>query len=138
MTDAADLEARFYDAMRKADIEALMACWADDEDISCVHPGGTRVIGAQAIRASFAAIFAQGAIPVQADKPRRVASSSLAVHSVLERVTVTGEPAERTAWVLATNVYACTAKGWRMVAHHASPGMLERPVEGDDTPAVLH
>ena len=138
MMDTAELEARFYDALRKADLEALMACWADDDDICCVHPGGTRLIGAQAIRASFEAIFARGAIPVQVDQPRRVVNASLAVHSVLECITVKGEEGGRTAWVMATNVYACTPKGWRMVAHHASPGLMEKPVDGDDAPPVLH
>ena len=29
------------------------------------------------------------------------------------------------AWVVATNVYLKTAQGWRLVAHHASPGRSE-------------
>jgi uncharacterized protein len=40
-----------------------MAVWADDDEIVCVHPGGPRVVGAAAIRASFEAIFANGGIP---------------------------------------------------------------------------
>ena len=35
-----DIEAAFYDALRQGDIERLMACWADEEEIVCVHPGG--------------------------------------------------------------------------------------------------
>ena len=31
----------------------LMALWSDDDEIACVHPGGPRVIGHAAIRASF-------------------------------------------------------------------------------------
>jgi hypothetical protein len=34
-----------------------MAVWADDDEIVCVHPGGPRVVGAAAIRASFEAVF---------------------------------------------------------------------------------
>ena len=32
-----DVEAAFYDALRQGDIERLMACWADEEEIVCVQ-----------------------------------------------------------------------------------------------------
>ena len=44
----------------------------------------------------------------------------LAVHSVYEHITVAGEARPRGP-VIATNVYLRTERGWRMVAHHASP-----------------
>jgi ketosteroid isomerase-like protein len=40
--------------------------------------------------------------------------------------------------VIATNVYAKTAQGWRMVAHHASPGTPREMQELSDAPAVFH
>jgi hypothetical protein len=42
------------------------------------------------------------------------------------------------AWVIATNVYHRTAQGWRLVAHHASPGTTSEIQEVSDAPAVLH
>ena len=36
----------------------MMATWADDEDIVCVHPGGARLVGYDAVRASWEQIFA--------------------------------------------------------------------------------
>ena len=50
LASADDVEAQFYDALREADIERLMAVWHDDEEVVCVHPGGARVIGVRAIR----------------------------------------------------------------------------------------
>jgi hypothetical protein len=42
-------------------------------------------------------------------------------------------------WVLATNFYVKTAQGWRMAAHHASPGQPEPPVTPiGDPPSTLH
>ena len=40
-----DVEAQFYEALQQADLDKLMAVWADDDEIVCVHPGGPRVIG---------------------------------------------------------------------------------------------
>jgi hypothetical protein len=40
--------------------------------------------------------------------------------------------------VLATNVYVKTAQGWRMVAHHASPGSERAETAPGETPSTLH
>ncbi|MFN0183849.1 MAG: YybH family protein [Aquabacterium sp.] len=133
-----DVEAQFYDALREGDIDKLMAVWHDDDEVTCVHPGGPRVIGPRAIRAAFEAIFANGTISVQAEKPHRVQSLDAAVHSVVERITLRAEGQEQSGFVLATNVYLKSAQGWRMVAHHASPGTTDEPVEIVEAPSVLH
>jgi ketosteroid isomerase-like protein len=117
-----DVEAAFYDALRKGDIDALMACWADEEDITCVHPGGPRLVGARAIRASFGEMFTHGTVQATPEAMKQVHTLGAAIHSVLERVQVLTNEGPQEAYVVATNVYLKTAQGWRMVAHHASPG----------------
>ena len=133
-----DVEAQFYEALQQADLDKLMAVWSDDDDIACVHPGGPRVAGPAAIRASFEAIFANGAIPLQPQRVRRLQSLGCAVHHVTERVTLADANGERSAWVLATNVYVKTAQGWRMVAHHASPGGEQAEPASGETASTLH
>ena len=134
-----EVEATFYEALQSADIEKLMSCWADDEDILCIHPGGPRVVGALAIRAAFDAIFGhEGSIQVQAESIRRVASMASAVHNVLERIEVMTSEGPAHAFVLATNVYHQTPRGWRLVVHHASPGTQDDLQEINQTPQVLH
>jgi uncharacterized protein (TIGR02246 family) len=132
-----ELEARFYEALRAGDIEALMSVWADDDEVVCVHPGGPRVVGPAAIRASFEAIFANAPVPVVPEQVHRLDAVAGAVHHLLERIEVATDEGPRTAWVVATNVFMQTARGWRLVAHHASPGSLAAP-EMDGAPAQLH
>ncbi len=135
---ADDVEAAFYEALQTADIERLMACWADDDEVVCVHPGGPRVVGLGAIRATFDAIFANGSIRAWPEQVRKVEALASVVHNVLERVDVMTETGPAHAYVLATNVYHKTAQGWRMVAHHASPGSQTEAQEINDSPQVLH
>lgn len=135
---ADDIEVAFYEALQNADIEKLMACWADEDDIVCVHPGGARLLGAGAIRAMFDAMFANGNIQARAEKVRRVESMGSSVHSVLERIDVLTEDGPRHAYVIATNVYQKMPQGWRMVAHHASPGTPHEMQEVSGVPVVLH
>ncbi|HYW57166.1 MAG TPA: nuclear transport factor 2 family protein [Polaromonas sp.] len=136
--NADDIEAAFYEALQSGDIEKLMLCWADEDDIVCVHPGGPRVVGAGAIRAAFEAMFANGSIRAHAEKVRKVEVMSASVHSVLERIEVLTEEGPHHAFVIATNVYHKTAQGWRMVAHHTSPGTPREMQEISDSPQVLH
>jgi uncharacterized protein (TIGR02246 family) len=132
-----ELESRFYEALQRGDIEALMSVWGDEDEVVCVHPGGPRVVGTAAIRASFEAIFANGVIPVTPQLVRRLEALSGAVHHLVEAVAVQTDEGPRRAHVLATNVYLQTAQGWRLVAHHASPGSLE-PADVGLPGAVLH
>ena len=135
---ATEIEAAFYQALQHGDIDKLMACWSDEDDIVCVHPGGARLVGLAAIRATFETLFANGAIRALPEKVRRVESLAASVHSVLERIEVLTDEGPRHAWVIATNVYLKTSQGWRMVAHHASPGTPHELHEVSDTPTVLH
>ena len=136
--NADDIETAFYEAMQAGDIEKLMACWADEDDIVCVHPGGPRLVGAVTIRASFDALFSSGSVRARAEKVRRVEAMSASIHSVLERVDVMTGDGPQQAFVIATNVYHKTAQGWRMVAHHASPATPREMQEVTDVPPVLH
>jgi ketosteroid isomerase-like protein len=130
---AAEVEAAFYDALNRADVEALMALWADDDEIVCVHPGGPRLIGHVAIRDSWSAILEHSGlhiVPAQLHETHNLMSS---VHTVVEGTTAAlGEPAH----IVATNVYVKTPKGWRIVLHHASVAAGPVPIE---SPAqILH
>lgn len=133
-----EVEAAFYEALQQGDLERMMACWADEDDVVCVHPGGARLLGAAAIRASFEAMFAAGPVHAYPEQVRRVESMASAMHAVLERVRVPTDEGPRDALVLATNVYHKTAQGWRMVAHHASPGTPQDAASMVGVSQVLH
>lgn len=135
---ADEIEASFYEALQTGDIEKLMACWADEDEIVCVHPGGPRLVGLGAIRSAFDAIFNHGSIRVQPQAVRKIESLASVVHNVRERIEVLTEDGPVQAFVIATNVYHRTAQGWRMVAHHASPGSQQEAQDGSEVPPVLH
>ena len=120
------------------DLDALMALWLDDDEAVCVHPGGGRVVGTAAIGQSFEAIFANGGVPVHPEQVHRLQQPALAVHHLVERISVMPPKGPQHAWVLATNVYVKNAVGWRMVAHHASPAAAQEPPTALEVPSTLH
>lgn len=139
-TSVDDVELAFYEALQRGDTDALMACWADEEDIACVHPGGPRLLGAQAIRSAFETLFAAGhGVAVRPGQVRQVQMAGCCVHHVVERIDILTDDGVQAAHVLATNVYTQTAQGWRLVVHHASPGMpADTTAQAVPAPSLLH
>src|SRR6202795_4011248 len=102
-------ESAFYRAFERADLAAMMAVWAEDEEIVCVHPAGERLTGQDQVRTSWAKIFAGGArVRVHISQQVAISGMMIEVHSVQENFSVEGGRQSsdlRPAPVVATNVY---------------------------------
>ncbi|MEJ2802432.1 nuclear transport factor 2 family protein [Comamonadaceae bacterium PP-2] len=133
-----EIETTFYEALRDADVERVMACWADEDEIVCVHPGVPRMVGSGAIRRGYEQLLSHGALRIHTEQVRRVETMTCAVHSLIERVEVVDADGVDEVYVVATNVYHRTAQGWRLVAHHAGPASGAELHEVNDNPSVLH
>ena len=139
---AQDAENAFYEALERCDLDGMMAVWAEDEEVVCVHPGGPRLTGQEQVRESWARIFSAGPrARVTITQQVAISAMMLAVHSVHENFSVEGETRgdARPVPVVATNVYLRTAAGWRMIVHHASPALGQpQPPARPGTPKLLH
>jgi len=119
-TTPTDAALAFYQAFEAKDLEAMMNTWAEDEEIVCIHPGGARMIGYDAVRAGWEQIFAGDArLSFRLEDVVSIETVGLAMQSGIEQITIAKEGgAQGTA--IATNVFMRTPSGWRMVMHHAS------------------
>ncbi len=113
-------ETAFYEAFERKDLTAMMAVWAQDEAVVCVHPMGPRLQGRVDIEDSWAGIFAGGGTLVfEISACQSLHAETLAIHNVYENISF---GAEQRSIVVATNVYRRGEDGWRMWLHHGSPG----------------
>jgi uncharacterized protein (TIGR02246 family) len=132
-----DAETAFYDAFERADLAAMMAVWAESDDIVCIHPTGPRLQGFEAVRESWVQIFSGGSqLRVRTIDVRSFDGQSVAVRSVVEVLAAAGQQGPEQS-VLATNVYELGDDGWRMVIHHATP-MPEQATAPDEPPPATH
>ena len=133
-----DAENAFYEALERADLDAMMAVWAEDEEIVCVHPTGPRLAGHEQVRESWRRIFSGGGTRLSVTQQVATLAMMVAVHSVHENAPATG--AKRApATVVATNVYLRTAAGWRMIVHHASHALVQpEAASAEAAPKILH
>ena len=120
-TSPQDAALAFYQAFEAKDVEAMMATWAEDEDIVCVHPGGPRLVGYEAVRIAWEQLFTgEAKLSFRLDEIVIIETVGLAMQSAVEHVTV-GNDTKPHGAAIATNVYLRTPSGWRIVVHHASP-----------------
>lgn len=117
------VEAAYVEAFQSGDPEAMMEVWADREDIVCTHPvAGPQQQGKKAVLEGWLSVFAREIdIQVLLVRVRRIRLGDTAVHCGEEHLVRTSDRALRGINNY-TNVFTRTAKGWRLVAHHASPG----------------
>ncbi|MDR3324082.1 MAG: nuclear transport factor 2 family protein [Zoogloeaceae bacterium] len=112
-----DAEAAFYEAIAKGNMNALMAVWADDEDVTCIHPTGQQISGLAAIRESWRQVLSAARLKISASRMTRWQNVLLAVHQMVENLQMGDEVAGP---LLATHVFIQGPHGWRMVCRHCS------------------
>ncbi len=116
---AADAEAAFYSAFERRDLDAMLAVWAEEEQITCIHPGGELLRGHARVAQNWKEMLqASAGISFALEAIEAVEDRSLSVRTVRERIFVNGMLA---ATALATNVYRQREGNWEMLSHHASP-----------------
>src|SRR5919198_768661 len=89
---AQDAENAFYEALERCDLDGMMAVWAEDEEIICVHPTGPRLSGPEQIRESWARVFSGGPrARIHITSQVAISGMMLAVHSVHENFVLPGQ-----------------------------------------------
>jgi ketosteroid isomerase-like protein len=133
-----DAEFAFYEAFERCNLSAMMAVWATEDHVVCIHPQGPRLAGFEAVRASWAEIFSGGPnFRMRVSEVRAHHGQTLAVRTVYESLfTAASETAP--APIFATNIYMLTPNGWRMILHHASPSPPGTTPEEQGTGRILH
>jgi SnoaL-like domain len=133
MTDKSSLleaNAAFYAAFLRSDLAALERLWADDDDISCIHPGWPAIIGRTAVIGSW------GDILLSAGRPQVTCHDPYAIVSggdgrVICIELIDGAP------LAASNHFKTVNGVWRLVHHQSSPiAQAVAEATRDDAPST--
>jgi ketosteroid isomerase-like protein len=121
-----EVNADFYAAFERGDLDAMTEVWLDDPETLCIHPGSEPLRGASAITRSWALIMAN--VPyiqffltdVSVSVHEDVASVTC-MENVLTADESTDESSFQGGRAVATNVFVRTGDTWRLWIHHSSP-----------------
>jgi|TARA_R110000772_G_scaffold53217_4_gene121820 ketosteroid isomerase-like protein len=104
---------RFYAAFAGGDEAAMVALWAEDGTVCCLHPGWVPLQNRREIMASWSAIL-QAPPPVAC-----VAPSVLSLGPEAAAVICWEQIGDN--FLIATNLYRWERDAWRIVHHQAGP-----------------
>jgi ketosteroid isomerase-like protein len=131
-----DCARAFYEAFTRAETDAVMVVWAEDEDICCVHPAAAPLYGYTAIRAAWDAVFRNSArMRIEVRDEHWTHTIGMATQTAIEWIFVGDEPQARGP-VFVTNIYLRAPRGWCLLSHHASP--LQSGLVQGASATVLH
>jgi len=131
-------EAAFYAAFEARSLDAMMAVWASDDSIACIHPLAAPLNGRAAVAAGWRSMFeAAGQFRVRIETVHEMREADQVIRIVREYLVIGQEAGPRPP-ILATNVFRKEADGWRMVLHHASPLQVGGTPPARTAPVVLH
>jgi ketosteroid isomerase-like protein len=112
----------FYRAFESLDIARMDSVWAQQDYVTCIHPGWTLRVGWPAVRDSWVLIF-NNTFSMQFELTElqvQVAGDLAWVICTENIVSRQGERSQDTR-VLATNLYEISGDRWLMIHHHGSP-----------------
>ncbi len=126
---ALELNAAFYDAFARSDLEAMDAIWSRDEAVSCTHPGGRTLQGRVAVMGSWQNLFSGGSLDIRYSGDSATLVRGLAFVNCLEHIE------DKT--LVATNILVWESGSWRFVCHVAGVISEAAPLRGAPS-GVLH
>jgi hypothetical protein len=131
MSDLAEVEQanrHFYQAFETLDLTRMDQVWAHGEHVKCVHPGWPLLVGWEAVRSSWEAIFENtGEMRFTLSDVRAAASVDLGWVTCTENIFSEVRGRLAVTSILATNLFERGPHGWRMIHHHASHILTRTP-----------
>ncbi|MBW4631370.1 MAG: nuclear transport factor 2 family protein [Iphinoe sp. HA4291-MV1] len=118
------VNAAFYRAFEKKDIEAMSTVWSQGTGSFCVHPGWNVLRGWKEIRSSWVNIFKNTAyIEINTEIVNTEVRDNTAYVLLVENVLQIVNGRRLEAKSIATNIFELLGGKWYLVHHHASPIM---------------
>jgi ketosteroid isomerase-like protein len=106
--------AAFYAAFAAGDIDEVVRLWADDDGVSCVHPGWPPIIGHATVIGSWRDILENPARPhIVSVEPYAIIDGDSGRVLCIEIVNGTA--------LAACNNFRRIGDAWRLVHHQSSP-----------------
>ena len=111
----------FYDAFNELSIERMAAIWEESDRALSVHPGWQPLVGWAPIRQSWERIFDNANLmQFNIRYLNVVVQGDFGYVTCVEGITSVVQGRATNFSTFATNIFARSRSGWRMIAHHAS------------------
>ncbi|MDE3118000.1 MAG: nuclear transport factor 2 family protein [Nitrospirota bacterium] len=114
----------FYEAFESLDVARMDKSWAQQEYVTCIHPGWTLRVGWPSVRDSWVLIFNNTfSMAFELTELQIQVAGDVAWVVCTENITSRQGEQPQGNRVLATNFFEKTGDRWFIIHHHGSPVM---------------
>ena len=114
----------FYKAFESLDVTAMDKIWAQQEYVTCIHPGWSIRVGWPAVRDSWVVIFNNTfSMEFQLTELQVQVAADVAWVICTENISSRVGETTQNSRVVATNLYERIGEEWKIIHHHGSPLM---------------
>ena len=114
--------AKFYQAFELGDMEALTDVWGHGQNVKCIHPGWSLLVGWNEVKQSWQNIFESGvSMKFSLRDVKAEVYGNVGVVVLMEEITYVDGSITHTGAVVATNLFEYDGHAWKMIHHHGSP-----------------
>lgn len=116
-----DINENFYQAFNRGDLNLMQSVWAQNDSVSCIHPGWEVLRGFDAIIDSWEKIFVGSEnLEIKLSDIKMTGSGGMIWVSCQENLFAMSMSGVQVSKVHATNLFEKVEGQWKMVLHHAS------------------
>lgn len=113
---------KFYQAVKRSDIDLLKELWINDDSIKCVHPGWPMLHGWEAVSQSWVNIFSNGSrLEIELQDVQAQVSCCSAWVICMEKISYKIGDEIQHGFAQSTNIFKFDGTKWLLALHHASP-----------------
>ncbi len=116
-----DTNESFYQAFNRGDLELMKSVWAQNDSVSCIHPGWEVLRGFDTIIQSWESIFVGSEnLEIKLSDIKVTGADGMVWVSCQENLFAMSMSGVQVSKVHATNLFEKMEGQWKMVLHHAS------------------
>ena len=111
----------FYKAFESLDVAAMDTIWAQQEYVTCIHPGWSIRVGWPSVRDSWVVIFNNTfSMEFQLTELQVQVAADVAWVICTENIASRVGESTQSSRVVATNLYERIGDDWKIIHHHGS------------------
>ena len=114
----------FYRGFEQLDVALMDSIWAQQEYVTCIHPGWSIRVGWPAVRDSWVVIFNNTfSMKFELTEVQVQVAADVAWVICTENITSRVGENEQNSQVVSTNLFERIGEEWKIIHHHGSPLM---------------
>jgi ketosteroid isomerase-like protein len=117
-----DAQSEFFAAIESLDVERIMSCWSDSDQVSLMFPGADTARGVKSVREAWVSLEKYTSqIKVILEPITVMRSGDMGFAFLGGTIVSTHGDETLSVEVYVTNIFRLEASGWKLVHHHSTP-----------------